>query len=599
MSGPYDRLEIFRSHVPELPPSRQASVIKAQHQNVKNVAADIAAAVKASLTLPKAMPQLPPGVAIPLAPPAASANISLSGQAPQFAGHAGFAAQVQPAAVLFPPKAPSQGFAQDVGLSLPFPKAFSKAFMPSGASSSSSASGFIVPLEEQDELFQAQEAGENDQDFFFQDGAGNYMQLQGNEPEQQIEIAPGGVSSVEGFFPAIAAPSLDNQLAIAPQVVVPAQLPMPILKNIPLAEAPLPLPLPDHAHLPLHQHKLHEKQMRWEEVLNGIKEHIDGGHQKAVAKWHLMKDPEGDSDEEAVPVAQPQVFNEVDAEGEDIFGFEAVDAKQNTKTVQTYKTVYLARALPGWMTARTILIIHLKKLKRSEREYGAGSVLPECVRDCIRFASDSGLEELAVKSRYVARLLLRVHADLYETEQLEHMQLPPHLATLYKDKCFLFMERLALWAANDSPELRGRKDEVMSIFNKMKKGLSTRGEISASGFWKLLPESQRATNKREAEEEEQRQSLTAFKSDLKADVETEKRNREATKESATEEAASRYKADFNFLVKSAQKLEQRIEETVLGGEPFGFIPFSSKKDLSAYYYQFGVDLPELNRLWAV
>eukprot|EP00392_Amoebophrya_sp_AT5.2_P001600 g1602.t1 len=320
---------------------------------------------------------------------------------------------------------------------------------------------------------------------------------------------------------------------------------------------------------------------------------------------------------------------------------------------------------------------HKEILKDFHREYGAGSVLPECVRDCIRFASDSGIEELMAKSRYVARMMLRVHEDLYELEKLEHMQFPQHLMQLYKDKCFLFMEKLARWAINDSPELQGRRKEILSIFDKMKKGLSTRGEISPSGFWRLLPETQQAANRREAEEEAQTQksrkpydhwaseqqieemlrqtekniakgiwrvldiaqdgveakkvfpveqgnktrsccdfrmhslmlfalekmrmlgvratqevmarcmspfadqcSLTVFKSDLKADVETEKQNREATKQSATDEAVARYKADFNFLVKSAQKLETRIEETVLGGESFSFIPFSSKKDLT-------------------
>eukprot|EP00392_Amoebophrya_sp_AT5.2_P011754 g11839.t1 len=314
---------------------------------------------------------------------------------------------------------------------------------------------------------------------------------------------------------------------------------------------------------------------------------------------------------------------------------------------------------------------HKEILKDFHREYGAGSVLPECVRDCIRFTSDSGIEELMAKNRYVARMMLRVHEDLYELEQLEHMQFPQHLMQLYRDKRFLFMEKLARWAINDSPELQGRRAEILSIFDKMKKGLSTRGEISPSGFWRLLPEGQQAANRREAEEEAQTQksrkpydhwaseqqieemlrqtekniakgiwrvlniaqdgaeakkvfpveqgnktrlccdfrmhnlmlfalekmrmlgvratqevmarcmspfadqcSLTAFKSDLKADVETEKQNREATKQSATDEAVARYKADFNFLVSSAQKLETRIEETVLGGESFSFIPFS-------------------------
>eukprot|EP00392_Amoebophrya_sp_AT5.2_P018449 g18989.t1 len=1075
MSGPYDRCEIFRSQVPKPPPSKQASAIKAQFDSVKNVAEDIAAAVKANLTLPKAMPQLPPGVAISMAKPSPVVNNQLSGQA--------------------------------------------------------------VPM------------------------------------------------------------------------VVPLQLPAPQLKNKALEEPPAPRQLPENARQPLHQHKMHEKQSKWDDVLKGIKEHIDGGHQLSLSKLAAMRDPDGDSDEESVPLPQPQDFNAEGADDDVIFGFDAVDAKQNAKTVQTYKTAYLARCVslmkklgkstkrvnctpaalemlfkafhlcgdfkkskpayfshvkcyierarwlsmeeqkaysrffkillqnkantqsPGqeegfrvshmilkcygikesvdtatyrcccaytpyldmplcpvhcideanfkyvqrvmnqeawrkclriilhnagfplytrdgrqllniygyrvgaaqsardsgtdrmqimrgvgadvqaaidlaaaqaaaagvagamaaanpmmeqlqqqqhflqmqgagtatdaqrdhinvvnadiiseshcddgqclqmsramdardllrcasdksiltagwnpykffgamacvgfltvaqannmiatvtgailgsldskglvraaipfekvfkivWRTMRIILAssrlvpsertraapvapavlgvfneteierytrrvsltmmanfhmkfdheieLHSRELllkaevaqetasvraeserlrsemrnlknnnrntgnggngnknqnqnknkkkgetdddkdrggvlgkymkpgeKRAspfrqnpkdrivcwkwvkgccgpltadgkcpeglgrhggssrriqrvnvekncglteEEEYGAGSVLPECVRDCIRFTSDSGLEELMAKSRYVARMMLRVHEDLYELEKLEHMQLPQHLAQLYKDKCFLFMERLALWAINDSPELLSRKDEILSIFAKMKRGLSTRGEISPSGFWRLLPESQQAANERESEEEAQRQkfrkpydhwaseeqidemlrqtekniskgiwrvlnishddveakkvfpveqgnktrlccdfrmrnlmlyalekmrmlgvratqevmarcmspfadqcSLTAFKSDLKADVETEKHNREATKQSAQDEAVARYKADFDFLASAAQKLENKIEETALGGDSFSFIPFSTDAELISLY----------------
>eukprot|EP00392_Amoebophrya_sp_AT5.2_P019227 g19981.t1 len=337
---------------------------------------------------------------------------------------------------------------------------------------------------------------------------------------------------------------------------------------------------------------------------------------------------------------------------------------------------------------------HKEILKDFHRRYGAGSVLPECVQDCIRFVKEASVEELMVKSRTMARMMLRVHEDLHELEKLEHMQFPPHLVTLYRDKCFLFMERLAVWAIAESPDLQPRKQEILSIFEKMKKGLSTRGEISPSGFWRLLPEDERQANRMEAEAEIRNQtsrkpydhwaseaqieemlrqteknihkgiwkvlnisqegaeakkvfpveqgnktrlccdfrmrnlmmyalekmrmlgvratqeamarcmspfaeqcSLSAFRSDMKADVDTEKANRAATKEDATQEAVARYKADFEFLVRSARKLEQRIEENVVGDAPYGFIPFSSKKDLLAYYYQFGVDAPERNRLW--
>eukprot|EP00392_Amoebophrya_sp_AT5.2_P010018 g10049.t1 len=324
---------------------------------------------------------------------------------------------------------------------------------------------------------------------------------------------------------------------------------------------------------------------------------------------------------------------------------------------------------PGKMSERTDY--HKEILKDFHRQYGAGSVLPECVRDCIRFVKEASIGELMVKSRAMARMMLRVHEDLYELEKLEHMQFPPHLCQLYKDKCFLFMERLAVWAIAESPDLQPRKAETLSIFAKMKKGLSTRGEISPSGFWRLLPEEEQQANRMEAEAEIRNQtsrkpydhwaseaqidemlrqteknikkgiwkvldiahdgaeakkvfpveqgnktrlccdfrmrslmmyalekmrmlgvratqeamarcmspfaeqcSLSAFRSDMKADVDTEKANREATRESATKEAVSRYKADFEFLAQSAEKLERRIDENLVGDEPYGFTPFS-------------------------
>eukprot|EP00392_Amoebophrya_sp_AT5.2_P011753 g11838.t1 len=313
---------------------------------------DIAAAVSANLTLPKAMPQLPPGVVIPMAKPPSVTSSSSSSQAALVQGQAyvpfGQAApfaQVQPAAMLFSPKAPSAVPQQGQGLPLPFPKTFSKAAAVPHASSSSSSSaggGFDNSAVVADPDFGWVEDGVG-HDFLFGDGSGNYLQMQEVPAPQKVELLPEGQDNMDGFFPAVPAPSLGGQMVLAPQVVVPAQLPLPQLKNKALAEPPDPVPLPANAHIPLHQHRLHEKQLKWEEVLKGIKEHADGGHATTVAKLAAMHDPEGDSDEESVPVAQPQGFNEAGVDDDATSGFDAVDAKQNAKTVQTYKTVYIAR----------------------------------------------------------------------------------------------------------------------------------------------------------------------------------------------------------------------------------------------------------------
>eukprot|EP00392_Amoebophrya_sp_AT5.2_P014291 g14439.t1 len=1178
MSGPYDRIAIFTREAPPPPPTKQASKIKSDYLSTQSIFADVAAAVQSNLTMPKAMPQLPPGIAIPLAPPAFAASTSSS------SGQALGVAQALPSAVLQPP--PGASAALPIGPATSpepafgaLPKTSSKASSSLSSSSSTAWSGYAADAVGLDEFLgpgfhpafaEEEPFADPGQGALIEDGAGNFLQLQSASPENQIEIVPQGLGTEDGFFPWVPAPSAASNVLAVPKVVMPAQLPVAQLKNKPLAEPPLPLPLPENARQPLHQHKLHEKSLTWSEVLDGIKESADNGHSVTVAKLAAMPDPDGDSDEENEAAAQPQAFNDANALDEDLFGFNAVDAKQNAKTVATYKTaqtqqpgqeegfrlsrmilmrfgvkdsvdsvihisdkkdafgsryrltagqvmrfgiaawfgflrpdevlsshttrafswrsgtpvveyylpfrknrpaspysalykcccsytpyldiplcpvhcidesnfkyvqkvmsaevwrkclrtilhnaglplysvsgrprdhvndtnsqvigehcddgmcLQMSRAMDArdilrccsdkhatatgwnapkflsamacvgfltieqannmiqtvmsaimgsldskglvrpaipfekvcqifWRTLRIILAgpklipsdlrrgpvaqgaaagalgppneteverysrrvnltmlanfhmkfdheiemhgrdillkaeaicetaslraenermraemrtikrnpggnkntppgnkntppgnkntntlsgntddrggvlgkymkpgesrtspfrknpkerivcwkwvkgccgetvngkcpeglgrhggssrriqhvnaekqsgwteeecrakatepasqappypgkmseatdYHKEILKDFHRKYGAGSVLPDCVRDCIRFVKESSIEELTAKNRFVARMMVRVHADPYEAEKLEHMQLPQHLATLYRDKCFLFMEKLAVWAINESPELQQRKDETLSIFAKMKRGLSTRGEISPSGFWRLLPTHEREANKMEAESEIRNQStrkpydhwaseaqieemlrqtetnikkgiwkvlniphggveakkvfpveqsqktrlccdfrmrnlmmyalekmrmlgvratqeatarcmspfadqcsLSAFKSDMKADVDTEKANREATKESATAEAEARHKADFEFLAQSARKLEQRIDENTIGDAPYGFVPFSSKKDLSAYYYQYGVDAPERNRLW--
>eukprot|EP00392_Amoebophrya_sp_AT5.2_P004076 g4081.t1 len=122
-----------------------------------------------------------------------------------------------------------------------------------------------------------------------------------------------------------------------------------------------------------------------------------------------------------------------------------------------------------------------------QRTYGAGSVLPQCVRHSIDYQKTHNSTEILDKNKRIAKRLLSMRQSFAEREAAEHLTFPPHLQEVHKDKNFLMFEALTAEAVDKCEELRPRRDEVLSIFRKFKQGLPTRGEVSASGFWRLLP----------------------------------------------------------------------------------------------------------------
>eukprot|EP00392_Amoebophrya_sp_AT5.2_P018761 g19384.t1 len=288
-----------------------------------------------------------------------------------------------------------------------------------------------------------------------------------------------------------------------------------------------------------------------------------------------------------------------------------------------------------------------------------------------------------------------LHSDLAVEEALEHTTCKPHCKEVYKSKNFLWMERLAKWALELCPDIKHRKAEALSFFDKVKAGLVTEGEITPSGFWRFLPEAdtlakisaaQAEAKTRPAQKprehwasEDQikemwrqtegmiakglwervdistapkpiraskcfpveqgktrlcvdyrRQSLLLynsekmrmlgtracqeiicrllspyakqpalrqFKSDTKADVAAERANRERTKAAAVGEVTERVKADLDFLRAMPDYKADRRDHTLTSEDSFGFVPYSSTKDMSGYYYQYCVDSPEKNLLW--
>eukprot|EP00392_Amoebophrya_sp_AT5.2_P012155 g12250.t1 len=329
------------------------------------------------------------------------------------------------------------------------------------------------------------------------------------------------------------------------------------------------------------------------------------------------------------------------------------------------------------------------------RSYGAGSVLPDCVNLAIDFNKENSCESIIYKNKLKAKLMLRLRADLAVEEALEHLSLPSHCREVYHNKNFLWMERLTKWALEPCLDIKDRKEEVLSFFGKMKKGLVTTGEIKPSGFWRLLPEADFLLKILEAEREAEKKpsrrpedhwaseeqikemnrqteimlakglweavdistapkpikaskcfpveqgrarlcvdyrrqnlllynsekmrmlgtracqeitgrlmshykhqpALKQFKSDLRADVAAERANRDRTRAAAVAEVKERARVDLDFIKAMPSYRADRRDHTLTGDDPYGFVPFSSTKDMSGYYYQYCVDNPSQNLLW--
>eukprot|EP00392_Amoebophrya_sp_AT5.2_P019311 g20090.t1 len=95
----------------------------------------------------------------------------------------------------------------------------------------------------------------------------------------------------------------------------------------------------------------------------------------------------------------------------------------------------------------------------------------------------------------------------------------------------------------------------------------------------------------------ERASLMQYKSDTKHDADLEKADREFIKAMARSEREAVVKEDLDNMEAAWRIAQQPAVLANDGGVDFGYVPHSAKRDLSGYYYQFGVQDPSSNRLW--
>eukprot|EP00392_Amoebophrya_sp_AT5.2_P000930 g932.t1 len=273
------------------------------------------------------------------------------------------------------------------------------------------------------------------------------------------------------------------------------------------------------------------------------------------------------------------------------------------------------------------------------------------------------------------------------------------MSRLYEGKSFRFLEQLAREATAEYPELHEKREDVVSIVQKLRDGLISKGDIRPTGFWQPKPEKEvlaqreaaqlaetlkprgppkehwcsedqakemwrqtknhldagrwelrgttddpstgaggshplvfpvvqhekirmcvdlRKKNERVIAQEKMRlmgvrasleaicrlmsskaeqASLLQFKDDIKRDVELEKADREFIKSMARAEREQMAKRDLENMERSWRIAQQPAVLANEAGVDFGFIPHSAKRDLSGYYYQYGVRNPSENSLW--
>eukprot|EP00392_Amoebophrya_sp_AT5.2_P006094 g6104.t1 len=336
---------------------------------------------------------------------------------------------------------------------------------------------------------------------------------------------------------------------------------------------------------------------------------------------------------------------------------------------------------------------------KAKRVYGAGPLLPAWIRSAIDFQKTSSEEDTFLKSKRMAKQLVRLRHRFLQQETQDHNAFPPHLEKLYVGKNFRFLHELASEALSEYPELARRREDVLSIIQKMKEGLISSGEIRPRGFWEprrqeeadqQLREAQAARSKasrgppaehwcsesdiidmwkqtqkhiaagrwsivghsngrsvqlggphpitfpvhqggkirmcvdfrkkseqvtsrekmrllgvrstvealcRLMSEKAEQASLFQFKDDVKAQVEEEKLDREQLRSLATKRRVEMIAADVRNMEASWAVSQQPAVAATAEGVEYAFVPASAKRDLSGYYYQFGVRDPKDNRLW--
>eukprot|EP00392_Amoebophrya_sp_AT5.2_P017770 g18182.t1 len=236
-------------------------------------------------------------------------------------------------------------------------------------------------------------------------------------------------------------------------------------------------------------------------------------------------------------------------------------------------------SLPPMQPSNADANFSLEITRDYQRSYGAGSVLPQCVRFSIDIQKAHNSDQLKAKNKKVAQRLISLHESLKAAEAAEHAAFPKHMQHVYKDKSLLFLEKLTSEAVDLCGELRPRKSEADGMIEQ--------------GLWELIPESDWGATSSAATP-----ALRQYRSDIAADFEAEKSLRLHTREAIEKQIQVELQRDIAYgtsTILSDQQLGSLAAP--LADERFAFVPLGGKKDMSSYYYQYAVDSPKRNTLW--
>ena len=133
------------------------------------------------------------------------------------------------------------------------------------------------------------------------------------------------------------------------------------------------------------------------------------------------------------------------------------------------------------------------------RSYGLGPAYPEYFEETIEFQKSESISNLLHKNKCKAFLLQEWKTQTQSNEKDLRDRLKPHLKKIYKDKNFKVFDRALVYAVDSCPLLQPRRDEILSLYDKLTEGVPMTGPVKPCGFWTKLMDEVVNEKAREAE----------------------------------------------------------------------------------------------------